>query len=471
MNSGTRLAGSGGLAGGGTLRNALFLSVSVGLAGCFNGGGDGGSARCPNMPIADGVIGQAGFNAGASNAGGIGARTLSGPFGSIATNGSLTYLADTANNRVLGYLAPPTGVGTPASFELGQGDGSGTDFTGNAPGVGSTSLSAPSKVSVSNDDRLVVTDTGNNRVLVWNTLPTANTAPDLVVGQPDFNSFHANQRQSAPTAATLNAPTAAVIANGALIVADRGNHRVLIWNSVPTAPNTPADVELGQAATRTTDGTTTSCTANTGTDGFCFTTAVAAGDTAASGANPPVPGLSAPSDLWTDGYKLLLSDSGNHRVLFWSQLPFANNTLYTHVIGQSGPAENTAGTGNQRLNTPWGVVSDGAAVVVADAGNNRVLAFSAFPVQHGYAAYGVFGQADFDHVAANDRDQDGVAGTHGSLDPAFNTLNFPTGVHVTASGNLYVADRGNHRVLKFPLASAVNGTVPSSCNGTNPEIE
>ncbi|MEZ5355095.1 MAG: hypothetical protein R2762_20865 [Bryobacteraceae bacterium] len=33
----------------------------------------------------------------------------------------------------------------------------------------------------------MVTDLGNNRVLIWNSVPTQNQAPpDLVLGQPDY---------------------------------------------------------------------------------------------------------------------------------------------------------------------------------------------------------------------------------------------------------------------------------------------
>jgi len=450
----------------------LMVASACLLAGC---GSERNNAVCPNLPIANGVLGQRDFTTGTSNAGGIGSGTVSAPFGSITSNGQLSYLADTANNRILGYRTLPAGIGARADFELGQGDASGTDFTGQAAGVGPTSFSMPSKVSISGDGRLVVADTGNNRVLVWNVLPTGNVAPDLVIGQPDFNSFRANQRMSTPTAFTLNAPTAAVIANGSLIVADRGNHRVLIWNAVPTAPDTPADVELGQASSRTVDGATVSCSTNSGSSGFCFTTALAQGDQAAAteGAAPTL-GLSSPSDLWSDGYRLLLSDTGNHRVLYWSQIPFANNSLYTYVLGQPGPVENTAATSERGLSTPWGVYSDGATIYVGDAGNNRVLLFGGFPVAHGPAAVGVFGQADFIHGAANDSDQNGTAGSQqgpqGDLTPTFNTLSFPAGVYVSAAGQLYVADRGNHRLMIYPVTAAVNGTVTSNCNDVNPRI-
>ena len=37
------------------------------------------------------------------------------------------------------------------------------------------------------DDRLFVSDTGNNRVLIWSKLPkNSNDKPDIVLGQKDF---------------------------------------------------------------------------------------------------------------------------------------------------------------------------------------------------------------------------------------------------------------------------------------------
>ena len=38
-------------------------------------------------------------------------------------------------------------------------------------------------------ERVVVADTGNHRVLIWHSMPSADGAPaDVVIGQPDFSS-------------------------------------------------------------------------------------------------------------------------------------------------------------------------------------------------------------------------------------------------------------------------------------------
>lgn len=454
-------------------RKLAWVPLSAFLAAIAGCGSNAEPAMCPNLPIATGVLGQTNLNTGTANFGGIDPATVAAPYGALATDGELSYLADTANNRVLGYFSPPSGAGAEADFELGQGDASGSDFTGRAPGTGPTALSAPSKAWVSADGRLVVADTGNNRVLIWNLLPTANTPPDVVVGQPDFNSSRANQMLAAPTAATLRNPTAAVIANGYLIVADQGNNRVLIWNSVPTTANASADVELGQTAIREDDDITTQCTANSDDLGFCFGTAVSGGDEDAEDGLRV--GMSAPSDVWSDGFKVLVSDTGNNRVLYWNQIPFTNNTAYTFVMGQAEPAQNEAGIDSQHMDTPWGVYANGTAVYVGDSGNNRVLVFDGFPFQNGQPATSLFGQADFAHSAANDSDQNGVPGSQQNnrteLAPTFNTLSFPTGVYVTSDGKLYVADHANNRIVTFSASSAVTGTVPSLCNGTNPRVE
>src|SRR5262249_9594455 len=70
--------------------------------------------------------------------------------------------------------------------------------------------------------------------------------PDMVLGQPDFGSRVANAGLAAPTAATLFGPQGVAIENGHLAIADTGNNRVLIWNQIPTQNFAPADMVIGQ---------------------------------------------------------------------------------------------------------------------------------------------------------------------------------------------------------------------------------
>ena len=69
--------------------------------------------------------------------------------------------------------------GQPADIVLGA-----TGFNSTEPLL----LSHPGKVAFAGG-RLLVADTWNNRVLAWNSIPTAdNQLPDLVLGQPDFTT-------------------------------------------------------------------------------------------------------------------------------------------------------------------------------------------------------------------------------------------------------------------------------------------
>jgi hypothetical protein len=264
--------------------------------------------------------------------------------------------------------------------------------------------------------KLVVADSGNNRVLIWNTLPTGNVTPDLVIGQ---TSFASSASPTPPSAASLSYPVSAALVNGRLFVSDQNNDRVLIWNSVPTTNGAPADVVLGQP------------------------------DFASSNTTNTIPGdstLNAPAGLWTDGFRLLVADSGNNRVMYWSQIPSVNGTKATNVIGQGDFARVTNGVAASQFYTPYGVTSDGTQIYVADSNNNRVLKFDSFPIANGAAAIEVFGQNTFTARVPNDDNQDGTADTT----PSARTMSSPTGVTIGPDGVLYVTDRNNHRILFFP---------------------
>src|SRR5205085_12294435 len=90
-----------------------------------------------------------------------------------------------------------------------------------------------------------------HRVMIWNRIPTANDTPaDIELGQVNFNVA----AQPDLTKATLNAQAntllnpVSVTSDGIrLYVTDLGHNRVLIWNSIPTRNQQPADVVVGQA--------------------------------------------------------------------------------------------------------------------------------------------------------------------------------------------------------------------------------
>ena len=408
----------------------LFLmgSIIVHLSGCGGGGGvsvsgggdgtvgddgtdggtDGPTGLFSDFQEADGVIGQANFSSNLPNQGGApDANTLDLPNGRVA-EGSL-YVPDPVNNRILGFNDIPAINNANADFVLGQ-----PDFSSNGSGLSNSELSFPSDTWV-DGAKLFAVDFFNNRVLIWNTLPSTNMPADIVVGQPDFDTGGPPAPTTATTAASFRFPISVAAAGNKLFVADRDNHRVLIWNAIPTSNGVPADVVLGQS------------------------------DFAGSTATVSQSGLRQPRSVWSDGQRLIVSDSGNNRVLIWNSVPITNGLAADVVIGQTNFNTATRGESANGLSNPRAVYSDGTRLLIADRDNNRVLIYSEFPTANNVAADIVIGQSNFTNNAPNDDDQDGTEDSS----PTARTLSGVTGVFFTAAEQLVVTDRENNRVLIF----------------------
>ena len=173
------------------------------------------------------------------------------------------------------------------------------------------------------------------------------------------------------------------------------------------------------------------------------------------GANQPGPGrLCAPSDAAVNpSGRLFVTDTGNNRVLSWpSASSFTNGEQADLVIGQ---ADFTSGKCNKNTNQPsaaklcqpYDVAVDSAGnLYVADQENSRVLQYMP-PLATNMQASKVLGQTNFTSREAN----------QGRSAPSSHTLFRPFGVVADGSGNLYVADFKNHRVLEYdaPLTSGM----------------
>ena len=119
------------------------------------------------------------------------AANFSYPAG-VWTDGTRLVVADEDESRVLIWKKFPKKNFQPADIVLGQ-----PNFTSNVEnnngsgGSGSPSASnmnMPYDGVYSNGTQLFVTDQMNNRVMIWNTFPTANFTPaDVVLGQPNFS--------------------------------------------------------------------------------------------------------------------------------------------------------------------------------------------------------------------------------------------------------------------------------------------
>jgi hypothetical protein len=344
-------------------------------------------------------------------------RSLNTPDG-IALDTSVTpprvYVADTQNSRVLAWAdATAFANGAPADKVFGQIDSN--RGICNATGVNASSLCTPRAVEVDAAGNLFVADTGNHRVLAYNTPFTTDLVADHVYGQSGNFLSNTCNLGGAPSAATLCTPAGvAVDAAGDLYVSDQGNHRVLRFTSPLT--DTTADAVVGQL------------------------------DMTGSLANlVDARGLSTPSRVAIDRSvtpnRIYVADTDNHRVLGWNNAAaFANGAPADKLLGQpsfTSTGCNTGGVGPGTLCFPRGLAVDSAGnLYVADANNHRVLVFDT-PFTSDAVADKVWGQPSFTGVTCNN----GGAGA--------GSLCSPWGVTLDSTGNLYVADAQNNRVLRF----------------------
>jgi sugar lactone lactonase YvrE len=226
---------------------------------------------------------------------------------------------------------------------------------------------------------------------------TNGQAATLVIGESSLTSFNPTVTQSG-----IVAPTAlAFDSHGNLWVADQGSNRVLEYKA-PLSNHEAASIVLGQSSFTSRDYTTSATTLNV-PDGIAFDSS---------------------GNLW-------VADATNNRVVEYTA-PFSNGEAASVAIGQKDFTSNGMNTTATTLNQPEAVAFDSSGHLwVADALNSRVLEYTA-PFSTGEAATLVIGEKDF--VSAND--EVSKAG-----------MSTPSGIAFDSSGNMWVVD--GIRVLEY----------------------
>ncbi|HEY9801774.1 MAG TPA: hypothetical protein V6D25_15560 [Leptolyngbyaceae cyanobacterium] len=194
---------------------------------------------------ADWVIGQPDFYHEGQNAKGTpGKATVSVPTGICVCDSGLA-VADAWNHRVLIWYKLPEDSNVPADLVLGQANFTDNEPNRGKQLADANTMHWPYGVFY-HQGQLFVADTGNRRLLIWQQLPTENGQPaDIVLGQPDMISRNENGGAS-PTAASMRWCHDIAIWDDNLVVTDAGNNRVMIWQGIPTKNNAPCAVVLGQ---------------------------------------------------------------------------------------------------------------------------------------------------------------------------------------------------------------------------------
>lgn len=326
-----------------------------------------------------------------------------------------------------------------------------------------SSLCGPRAAVIDTHENLWVAD--NNRVLLFPDDPSTghpSMTATKVFGQ--FGSFSTGGCNQAPpgqpswmgvtTAHTLcRVGSIAVDQAGTLYVADTGNNRVLIFRHAADAPaDPPADLVLGQPSV-------TTFSANDTTAGG--TSLVQCGSPAPASACT----LNQPAGVSVDAAgDVLVADSWNNRVLLWSAATLAPVMATgcqsacvipaSRVWGQNGSfaTNSTNGTGSSAcgltpptatsLACPQYALVDGAGTLfIADSWNNRILAFDHALTQDVETPSSVYGQNGSFTSGAQD-----LGGASAA------SLSDPSGMAFDSTGNLWVADTGNSRVLRYPYS-------------------
>lgn len=406
----------------------------------------------PGQPLPDLVIGQTGLSCatcGQANSGGVSAKTIAVFNGSLFSsalafdaNGNL-WFTDAMNNRVLRYNASVLGADASndpaADLVLGQ-----FDFvTSKPPALSAASAQStgtmyqPISLAFDPTGRLYVADSFG-RVLVY----AANLTPPASNGTPALRLMGI-----APPAKTAPPPINEVqfgaiqgvfmVGNSPGVV-DAGNNRILLFDPFEQWP---------------TDNTSPHAKGTAGPIGqFGYNTGAINRGNADAGANT----LNAPTNAVSSGSELFVVDSGNHRVLVFPIANLGQNSSAVRVLGQSDFPFRAANLieGREMNFVPGNGSGDGGVLIdlisavphlyVADTYNNRVLGFrDARLVRPGTMADIVIGQPDFQRSVVNFPSNDPAR-------PNAQSLNAPVGLALDAQGNLFVADTGNGRVLRFP---------------------
>ena len=317
---------------------------------------------------------------------------------SFLTNGTSYSCAVTATTANGTGPASSSLSGTPSAMAAISVYGQGGSFTNNAPnydGVAADSLKSPVGTALDGSGNLYISDTANNRVLFY---PAGSTTATVVYGQSTLTGS-----ASGTSSTSLNSPWfPGLDRGGGLYVSERSNNRVVYFPS----GSTTATRVYGQAGS--------------------FTT----GDSNHGGISAS--SLSNPTDALVDsGGNVYVTDSSNNRILYFP----SGTTTATLVYGQSDLVTNGPGGTADTFDGPVRTALDsGGNLYVSDNSNNRILYYPAGST----TATRVYGQPDFDASA-------GESSSTG--------LNSPFGIALDTGGNLYVADQLNNRVLFYPAGS------------------
>lgn len=417
------------------------------------------AASKPNGFQPDGVLGQPDLNTYTT---GRSDRLFSDVADIVADDQGRLWVSDSGNGRILRFDNPASGDFLAADGVLGQ-----VDFVTTSAAYDASTLRYAGSLAIGKDGTLHAIDFGSQRILRWRDAASrTNGSPaDGVLGRFGFDAS-----AGYPSGlGYVSAPSAVAIdPDGALWVTDVGEERALMWNSVLNTTNgATANRILG--FTRETpvyrrDPLTVPLAPNTTLEDpvsgkFFVGDSVrvlryASRKAAESGAAPEAAlgrtklsetfsGIASDVNLYTVGGlaldqdgRLWVSDPIRNRVVaFDSAATAPTGSRMSRVLGQPDFSSTTGAATVTGLRAPWGIALDAqGGLWVADTENNRVLRYDNVRQKpNGAAADGVLGQPDFDTADAG-------------TEPG--RLKRPRGLALDADGRLWIADSERNRVIR-----------------------
>jgi sugar lactone lactonase YvrE len=257
------------------------------------------------------------------------------------------WVPDYGGNRVLRFDLAATRDSSPGADRVyGQ-----PDFTTGTSGLTAAKMYHPYGVCVDSADRLWVADSGNNRVLRFDSITTkpSGAAADGVLGQANFSTNIAGSGSNglqAPVGVTISAGGSLYVSCGS----GSGNRVMRFDNAAGLGANAPASAVLGQPDFATTTSGTT-----------------------AAKMNRPFGAWITPDDsLW-------VADVDNNRLLrfnYASAKP--SGAAADGVLGQPDFTSNLGTVTRRGMENPYyrPFVDTTGSLWIADGNNNRVLRFS-----------------------------------------------------------------------------------------------
>lgn len=278
-----------------------------------------------------------------------------------------------------------------------------TSMTANTNAISETEMNVPSTAFVTAGGAVVVAERNNSRVIIFNATPTANgAAADSVLGHAAFTD------PSTGTSATeLYNPRAAVVYGTQTFVSDFNNHRVVIYNS--NATNSAAAIAIGQVSP-----------------------SVGLDPNAGGGIGTTATTLRFPDGIAVAAGKMVIADSAFNRVLLYDSIPTSSGAAASFVLGQANLTSNTQSAATMK--GPGGVWTDGTKIAVCEPNGHRCRLWNSWPTSNGQVANILIGQPDLTTTTSN---QGGISA---------HSLNSPHGVASNGT-ELAIADSMNNRVL------------------------